>query len=234
MAFGSGSSFSTDCSTRRSGSPASPKLCKFGCLTLLHQHSSSKPTTQSTLSSARCISRSRRLFSFVEGVGRGNPVLGSLPADPHPRKRRSDSLPANALLCESLLKTHLRGHLHRPQAAWLAELPGAPVKHLAQSLGPLLVEGPIDGVRAVRTSSQRLLEALLVDLVDGIACGLRIAAKIVGDLIGVLSIGAGKQDLATTSSEGIRRTQSRLQGFALGVTQRTHVDWWFHSVQDNH
>jgi hypothetical protein len=34
--------------------------------------------------------------------------------------------------------------------------------------------------------------------VDGIACGLRIAAKIVGDLIGVLSIGAGKQDLATT------------------------------------
>src|SRR5215211_4666578 len=49
------SSFSTDCSTRRSGSPASPKLCKVGCATLLHQHSSSKPTTQSTLSSARCI-----------------------------------------------------------------------------------------------------------------------------------------------------------------------------------
>src|ERR671912_178146 len=67
MAFGSGSSFSTDCSTRRSGSPASPKLCKFGCLTLLHQHSSSKPTTQSTLSSARCISRSRRLFFFRRG-----------------------------------------------------------------------------------------------------------------------------------------------------------------------
>src|SRR5215216_4023160 len=156
-----GSSFSTDCSTRRNGSPASPKLCKLGCLTLLHQHSSSKPTTQSTLSSTKCISRSRRLFSFVEGVGRGNPVLGSLPADPHPRKRRSDSLPANALLCESLLKTHLRGHLHRPQAAWLAELPGAPVKHLVQSLGPLLVEGPIDGVRAVRTSSQNLFAAPL-------------------------------------------------------------------------
>src|SRR5215211_5988103 len=45
MAFGSGSSFSTDCSTRRSGSPASPKLCKFGCLTLLlHQvHQSVAP-----------------------------------------------------------------------------------------------------------------------------------------------------------------------------------------------
>lgn len=70
------------------------------------------------------------------------------------------------------------------------------MKHLAQSLGPLLIEGPIDGVRALRTPSQRLLEALLIKLVDGIARGLRIAAKIVGDLIGVLSIGAGKQDLA--------------------------------------
>src|SRR5215216_3573282 len=45
-------------------------------------------------------------FSFVEGIGRGNPVLGPLPAYSHPRKRRSDTLPANALFCESLLKTH--------------------------------------------------------------------------------------------------------------------------------
>jgi hypothetical protein len=72
------------------------------------------------------------------------------------------------------------------------------MKHLAQSLGPLLIEGPIDGVGALRTPSQRLLEALLIKLVDGIARGLRIAAKIVGDLVGILSIGAGEQDLATT------------------------------------
>jgi hypothetical protein len=72
------------------------------------------------------------------------------------------------------------------------------VKHLAQSLGPFLIEGPIDGVGAVRTPSQCLLEALLIEDVDGIARGLRIAAKIVGDMVGVLSIGAGKQDLATT------------------------------------
>src|SRR3712207_5858233 len=31
MAFGSGSSFGRDCSTRRRGSPSSLKLCKFGC-----------------------------------------------------------------------------------------------------------------------------------------------------------------------------------------------------------
>src|SRR5215204_6823254 len=192
-----GSSFSTDCSTRRSGSPASPKLCKLGCLTLLHQHSSSKPTTQSALSSARCISRSRRLFSLVQGIGRGDPVLGPLPAKPHPRKRRSDGLPANALFRESFLAAHLRGHRKRPQAALLAELPGAPMKHLAQSQGPFLIEGPIDGVRTVRIPSQCLLEVLLVEDVDGIARGLRITAKIVGDLVGVLSIGAGEQDLAT-------------------------------------
>ncbi len=72
------------------------------------------------------------------------------------------------------------------------------MKHLAQSLGPLLIEGPIDGVRAVRTPSQRLLETHLIKLVDDIARGLGIAAKIVGDLVGVLSIGTGKQDLATT------------------------------------
>src|SRR5215208_4448136 len=46
MAFGSGSSLATDCSTRRRGSPALLKLCKFGWATLLHQHSSCKPTTQ--------------------------------------------------------------------------------------------------------------------------------------------------------------------------------------------
>src|SRR5215212_7150208 len=46
------------------------------------------------------------LFSFVQGVGRGDPVLGPLSAYPHTRKRRSDSLPANALFRESLLKTH--------------------------------------------------------------------------------------------------------------------------------
>jgi hypothetical protein len=39
---------------------------------------------------------------------------------------------------------------------------------------------------------QRLLKTLLVEDVDGIARGLRIAAKIVGYLVGVLSIGAGK------------------------------------------
>src|SRR5215212_4686531 len=56
----------------------------------------------------RLLYKTHRLafFAFVQGVGRGDPVLGPLPAYPHTRKRRSDSLPANALFRESLLKTH--------------------------------------------------------------------------------------------------------------------------------
>src|SRR5918993_3087780 len=234
MAFGSGSSFATDCSTRRKGSPAWPKLHKFGCLTLLHQHSSSKPTTQSGLSSARRISRSRRLFSFVQGIRRCDPMLGPLPAHPHTRQGGPDGLPAHWLLGEPLLEAYLCGHRQRPQAARLAELPGAPMKHLAQSLSPLLVEGSMNGMRAVGTPSQRLLEALLVEDVDGIAHRLRVTAEVAGDLVGVLAIGAFEQDLATAQGEGIRRTQSRLQGFALGVGQRTHEDRSFHGVEDNH
>jgi hypothetical protein len=42
------------------------------------------------------------------------------------------------------------------------------VEHLAQSRGgPFRIEGPMNGVRAVRASSERLGKALLVELVDG-------------------------------------------------------------------
>jgi hypothetical protein len=49
------------------------------------------------------------------------------------------------------------------------------MKHLAQSQCPLLIEGPIDGVRAVRTSSERLFEALLIDMWMALraVCGLQ-------------------------------------------------------------
>src|SRR5215210_6570412 len=105
---------------------------------------------------------------------------------------------------------------------------------VAQSLRSLLLESAMNGMRAVGTPSKRLLEALLVELVDGVACCLRIAAKITGDLVSVLPVGAGEQDLATAQGEAIRRTQTRLQGLTLGVGQGTHVDWSFHAVKDNY
>src|SRR5215207_1408093 len=53
---------------RRKGFPSSEKLLKVGRATLLHQHSSQKPTAHSEeLASATLISRSRRLFFFRTG-----------------------------------------------------------------------------------------------------------------------------------------------------------------------
>ena len=127
-------------------------------------------------------------FSRIQRIGRGAPVLGPSPAHPHPRQGCPYGLPANRLVREALLETHLGGHLHRPQAALLAELPGAPVEHLAQSLHRFLIEGPTNGVRTVRASSERLGKALLVELVDGIARGLRVTAKVAGNLAGVFAI----------------------------------------------
>jgi hypothetical protein len=70
--------------------------------------------------------------------------------------------------------------------------------------------------------------------VYGVARGLRIAAQLVSDLVGVFASVAGEQDLATAQSEGIRRAQASLQGLALGVTQGTHEDRSFHAMEDNH
>src|SRR5215208_4179642 len=98
---------------RRIGFPSSEKLLKVGRATRLHQHSSRKPTAQvSGLAAATSISRSRRLFSFVEGVGGGDPPLGPLPSDSEKaRQGGPDGLPRDPPLCEPLLESDLRGHL---------------------------------------------------------------------------------------------------------------------------
>jgi hypothetical protein len=57
------------------------------------------------------------------------------------------------------------------------------VKHLAQSLCSVLIEGSVDGVRAIRASLERLGKAFLVELVDGVAHRLRVTAKVAGDLV---------------------------------------------------
>ena len=114
-------------------------------------------------------------------------MLGSLPANPHLHQGSPDGLPTHLFFGQALLETHLGGHLHRPQATIFAELSGAAVKHLAQSLCSLLIEGSVDGVRAIRASLQRLGKAFLVELVDGVAHRLRVTAKVAGDLVSVLS-----------------------------------------------
>src|SRR5918995_1676088 len=107
MAFGeSGSSFSTDCSTRRRGGlPASLQLLREGLASRLNQVSSKNPTTHSGRPSARRINQSLAklaFFSCVLGVRRGYPAFGPLPAHPHPLQSGPDGFAADAPLCEPL------------------------------------------------------------------------------------------------------------------------------------
>src|SRR5829696_5561168 len=105
------------------------------------------------------------------------------------------------------------------------------MKHLAQPLGTALLEGGVDPLGSGRALAQRLFYAPLVEALYGGACCLGIAAQRAGDPVGVLSSGAGKQDLAPTEDEGFRRAQALLQCLALGVRERTHEDWSFHNDQ---
>src|ERR671924_587715 len=102
------------------------------------------------------------------------------------------------------------------------------MKHLPQSLGVLGTESRMDSVWPGGPSLQRCLQTALVELVDGIAGGLGVATQRAGDPVGILAPVAGEQDLATAHDEGIRRTQARLQGPALGVRERTYKDWSSH------
>jgi hypothetical protein len=91
----------------------------------------------------------------------------------------------------------------------------------------------MNGVRMLRSRLEGLRQPFVVEGVDGVACGLRIAAQLVSYLVGIFAPGAGEQDLATAQGEGIRRAQSRLQRLTLGVAQWTHEDWSFHALEDN-
>src|ERR687895_1819183 len=108
MAFGSGSSLATDFWIRRKGLPSSLQLFKVGNASRLHQHSSKNPAAHSELASATLISRSRHLFSFVEGIWGGDPALGSLPTNSEEAcESRPDGLPRDRPLCEPLLEGNL-------------------------------------------------------------------------------------------------------------------------------
>ena len=83
----------------------------------------------------------------------------------------------------------------------------------------------MNGVRTFGALPKCLRKSLLVESVDGVAHRLGVATQRAGDLVGILASGAGEKYLATAQGEGIRRAQSRLQGFALGVAEGTHKDW---------
>jgi hypothetical protein len=119
------------------------QLLKVGKASRLHQHSSSKPTVQVWgLASATLISRSRLLFSFVEGIGGGDPPFGPHPSHSQKACQSSpDGLARNPALCESLLEGDLCCHLKSPQASVVAELPRRAVQKLPKGFGATFVKG---------------------------------------------------------------------------------------------
>jgi hypothetical protein len=109
------------------------------------------------------------------------------------------------------------------------------MKHLAQSLHTLLVEGSMNGARVMGTPSKRLLEALLVELMDGIACRSRIAAEVTGNLVSVLATVACEQDLLKQRKVKVLKASAiPPPRVCVQVTQWTHLDRSFHRVEDNH
>src|SRR5215207_6421451 len=171
-------------------------------------------------------------FSFILRVGRGDPVLGPLPAHSEPGQGSPDGLPAYPFGDQSFLEAHFSGHLQGPQAAVFAELSGFLMQQLPQELAPLRIECPMNGMRTLGAFLKCLWKAPFVEGVDGVASGLGIAPEACGYLVGVLAPGTRQQDLTPTEDESIGGAQPRLQGFLLGVAQRTHKDWSFHNPED--
>src|SRR5215211_717651 len=227
MALGSGSSFSTYCSTRRRGSPFSLQLCSEGKASLLNQVWSQNPSTaqESGWLAAILISRSRRLFSLVLRIWCSDPAFGPLPAHPQPRKRCPDGLARDPLFGEPFFEADLGSHLQSPKATLFAEFARVLVKQLAQSLSLLRIESPVNSMRMLRTWLKRFREPLLVESVDGVARRLRIAAQLVSDLVGVFAPLAGEQDLATAQGEGLEgeRNLASRDSRSASVKGRTKI-----------
>jgi hypothetical protein len=110
------------------------------------------------------------------------------------------------------------------------------VEQRPQGLGLLstLESSMNNGARMLGAWLEGLRQSFLVEGVDGVACGLRIAAQLVSYLVGVFAPVTGEKYLITAQGEGIRRTQARLQGLTLGVAQWTHEDRSFRALEDNH
>src|SRR4051794_41920483 len=105
------------------------------------------------------------------------------------------------------------------------------MKHLAQLLGPPLVEGGTDLLGPRRALAQSLFEAPLVEALYGGARRLGVTAQRAGDPVGVLASGAGEQDLTTAGGESVWRAQALLPNPAPGGRDRAHEDKCAHTHQ---
>src|SRR5215207_11082197 len=172
-------------------------------------------------------------FSFIQGVGGGDPAFGPLPS--HSEKARQggpDSLPRYPLACKPLLEARLCCHPQSPKATVVSELPRGAVEHLFGSLGTLLVEG-VAGSLGARGSGNESIQAPLVEVVDGVAHRLLSAAEALGYSRGMLAPRTRQKRLASAHGESVFRAQPGLEGFTFLFGERTYKDWSFHGPYCN-
>src|SRR4051812_50137942 len=98
------------------------------------------------------------------------------------------------------------------------------MKHLAQLLGPPLVEGGTDLLGPRRALAQSLFEAPLVEALYGGARRLGVAAPRAGGPVGVFASGAGEQDLTTAGGGNGLRAQTGPPNPALRGPERAHEE----------
>src|SRR5215207_9435816 len=167
-------------------------------------------------------------FSFVQGIGGGDPPLGPLPAYAQKTPERgADGLPRDPLFGETLLEGGLGGHLQSPQATLIPELSRRAVEHPPQPLGRVRVEGGMHALWSRGASDERI-QALLVEGADGVANRLGGAPETLGYLGRRAAAGAGEQYLAAAHHEGLPGAQPRFEAFALLFRQFPDKYWRFH------
>src|SRR5215218_3547813 len=212
----------------RRGSPSSEKALRVGKATLLHQHSSWKPMAHSGSPSATSISRSRRLFSFIQGIRRSDPLLGPHPA--YPQKAREGGaygLPRDPPFGETRLEGRIGGHRKSPQATLIPELPRRAVEHTPQGFGASLVEGRVHALGG-RGAFDQSVQTLLVEGADGVSERLRGAPEVCGYLGWREAAGARQKDLGSAHHESVFGAHPGLEAFALVFRQFPNKNWRFH------
>src|SRR5215218_640809 len=157
MALGSGSSFSTDCWTRRRDSPfalQSYAARAKPAYSTKSRHRNPLPRSRDDRLPSSSTGRAA-FFSLVLRIGAGYPAFGPLPAHSQPRQGGPDGLARDPLFGEPFFEADLGSHLQSPKATLFAELARILVKHLPQSLGLLRIESPVNSMRMLRTWLKR-------------------------------------------------------------------------------
>jgi hypothetical protein len=83
----------------------------------------------------------------------------------------------------------------------------------------------MNGVRMLRSRLEGLRQPFLVEGVDGVACGLRIAAQLVSYLVGIFAPVVGEKNLAErrkVKASGERKAASRVSRSA-SLSGRTKI-----------